>query len=138
VLPCENTTLPQFFYCDGSNNAQCRGPKTFNIAKGFFADARNATLSSTNSSQLGSNSTCNTNNNSASTNSMVHQCSSPTSVEAAIGAGVGLPLTLGLAAALVLLLRERRMRRKDAKDAHQYGWSSPRTILTQRLMAVQF
>lgn len=56
---------------------------------------------------------------------MVHPCSSPTSVEAAIGAGVGLPLTLGLAAAVVTLLRERRMRRKDAKDAHQYGWSSP-------------
>lgn len=68
---------------------------------------------------------------------MVHQCSSPTSVEAAIGAGVGPPLTLGLAAAVVSLLRERHMQRRDAKDAHQYSWSSPRTILTQRLMAVQ-
>lgn len=124
MLPCQNTTLPQFFYCGGSNNASCGGPKIFNLPKGFFADLRNASLSSTNSSQLASNSSCNNINSPPSTNATMHHCSTLASVEAAIGAGVGLPLALGLAAAFVLLLRERRLRKEDAKGAHENGRSS--------------
>jgi hypothetical protein len=55
---------------------------------------------------------------------------SNTGTEAAIGAGVGVPLLLAFLAATGLYLRERKLRKRDARMGHgmvpsEYGYRQP-------------